>query len=184
MISFYISITAKQLIITDYTPEKIRKRFNYGVELVNSIKDKNSLDIVKSRMLRTYRGYETVELFQKPKYVMSPEHKHALLISKLGKPRSEEVRRKISESKKNQPSNFKGKRHTYETKRVISARMMGNQANTDKIWVYNPDTDEEIMVNSRADIPPGFSEGRDYYSVEPGLYEMNGNKKHKKTSVY
>jgi hypothetical protein len=182
MISFYISSTAKQLIITDYTPEKVRKRFNYGVELVNSIKDKSSLDIVKSRMLRTYRGYEIVELFQKPKYVMSPEHKHALLISKLGKPRSEEVRRKISETKKKQPSNFKGKKHTYETKRLMSARKIGNQANADKIWAYNPDTDEEIMVNTRADIPPGFSEGRDYYSVEPGLYEMHENNKRLRSS--
>lgn len=172
MFGFYVSYPTKQLIISNLAQDRVRKRFGNKIELVNSVKEKDALDTVKERVLRNFRGFEVIELFEKPKYVMTPEHKQALINSRLGKPRPEEVRRKISLAKKGK-SNFEGKKHTYETKRLMAARKIGNQHVKNRVWAHNPVTDKEILAKSRQDIPPGFSEGRDYYSVEPGLYEMN-----------
>lgn len=152
--------------------DKARRNFGQEIELVNSIKDKEYLNVIKSRVARSYSGFEMVEQMQKAKYVMTPEHKQALLLSKLGKKRPEDVKKKISQTKKGK-SNFQGKKHRYESKRLIGAHKIGNQYNKDLIWAHNPDTDEEIRVKDRKDIPKGFSEGRDYYSVEDGLYVMN-----------
>lgn len=172
MFYFFVSYKQKKIFLTDLPQDRIKKRFGFDLELVNSVKDRDSLGAITPRVLRSYPGFELVEEFQKPKYVMTPEHKQALINSKLGKPRSEEVRKKISETKKGK-SNFEGKRHSYETKRLMAARKIGNQHNKNYVWAHNPDTDKEIMVKSRLDIPKGYSMGRDYYSVEPGMYSWS-----------
>lgn len=182
MYGFYVNYSTKQLIISNLVQDRVRKKYGNKIELVNSVKDKESLALVKERVIRNFRGFEIVELLEKPKYIMTPEHKQALINSKLGKPRSEEVKRKISQTKKGKVSNFKGKTHSYETKRVMAARKLGNKHAQDLIWIYNPDTDDEAKVRSRKDIPKGYSEGRDYYSVEPGLYEMQEYQKRKNRS--
>lgn len=159
--------------MSDYPMDRARKHFGMDIELVNSVKDKEYIDVIKNRVVRSHNGFEVVQELQKPKYVMTPEHKQALINSKLGKKRSEEVKRKISQTKKGAVSNFKGKSHRYDSKRLIGAHKRGHQYNKDLIWIHNPDTDEERKVKSRKEIPSGFSEGRDYYSVEDGLYVMN-----------
>lgn len=171
MFGFFVSYKQKKLILSDLTQDRVRKKFGFDIELVNSVKDKESAYLIKPRVVRSYQGFEFVEEFQKPRYVMTPEHKQALIDSKLGKPRSDDVKRRISQSKKGK-SNFQGKRHSYETKRVMAARKIGNQHNKNYVWAYNPDTDIEVMVKSRMDIPKGYSQGRDVLSVEPGLYAM------------
>lgn len=175
MFNFYVSYKLKKIYCSDYPLDKARRHFHNDVELVNSIKDKEYLDVIKARVMRTFPGFELVEQMQKPKYVMTPEHKHALLMSKLGKKRSDEVKRKISEKNKGK-SGFQGKKHRPDSKRLIGAAKLGNQVNKDLIWIHNPDTDQERKVKDRKDIPKGFSEGRDYYSTEPGLYVMNSKK--------
>lgn len=172
MINFYVSYKQKKLYVSDYPMDKAKRHFGIEVELVNSIKDKEYLEIVKARVLRSFNGFVVEEQMQKPKYVMTPEHKQALINSKLGKKRPEDVRKKISQAKKGK-SNFEGKKHSYESKRLISARMTGVKQHKDYIWAHDPGSDKEIMVKSVKDIPKGFSKGRDYYSTEPGLYVMN-----------
>lgn len=182
MYFFYVSSKQKKLYLTDLTQDRVKKKYGFDLELINSVKDKESIELIKPRILRSYPDFELIQELQKPKYVMTPEHKQALLLSKLGKPRSEEVKRKISLKKKGK-SNFQGKRHTYETKRLMAARKIGNTHNKEYIWAHNPDTDDEIMVKSQQDIPKGYSQGRDYYSTEPGLYEMREAVK-RKSGIY
>lgn len=177
MYCFYVSYKQKKIYLTDLPPDKVKKKFGFDLELVNSVKDKENIEIIKARVQKSHNGFTLHEEFQKPKYVMTPEHKLALLKSHLGKKRPEEVKRKISESKKGAVSNFKGKKHTYETRRIQAISKYGNQVNKDLIWIYNPDTFEERKVASRDEIPPGFSEGRDIESVEGGLYAMEESKR-------
>lgn len=172
MYYFYVFYSCKQIIVSDLDQTRVRKRYGNKIELINSVKDKESIEIIKPRILRNYIGFQFVEEFQKPKYVMSPEHKQALINSKLGKKRSEEVKKKISLAKKGK-SNFEGKKHTYETKRLMSARKIGQAQHKEYIWAHDPVSDKEIMVKNRSEIPKGYSQGRDYYSTEAGLYEMN-----------
>lgn len=172
MINFYVSYKQKKLYVSDYPLDRAKRHFGIEIELVNSIKDKEYLDVVKARVLRSYNGFAVEEQMQKPKYVMTPEHKQALINSKLGKKRSEEVRKKISQAKKGK-SNFEGKKHSYETKRLMSAKKIGKAQHKDYIWAHDPNSDKEIMVKEIKDIPKGYSKGRDYYSTEDGLYAMN-----------
>lgn len=176
MYSFYVSYKQKKVFVSDYPMEKARRHFGHDIELVNSIKDKEHLELIKSRVLRSFNGFEVVEQMEKPKYVMTPEHKQALINSKLGKKRPDDVRRKISLSKKGK-SNFEGKKHTYETKRLMAARKIGNTHNKEYIWAHDPNSSAEVMVKDLNSIPKGFSKGRDYYSTEPGLYVMNSKTK-------
>lgn len=176
MYSFYVSYKQKKLIVTDYPLDKAKRHFGHDIELVNSVKDKENIETIKNRVLRSYGGFEVEEVMEKPKYIMTPEHKQALIDSKLGKERPEEVKRKISQSKKGK-SNFEGKKHTYETKRLMAARKIGNQHTKNDIWAHDPNSDVEIKVKDLKDIPEGFSKGRDYYSTEPGLIAMNSKTK-------
>lgn len=172
MYNFYIESSSKKLIVSDLPQDSIKKRYRFKLELINTVRDKESIKLVLPRIQKSYPGYSLVEEFQKPRYVMTPEHKQALILSKLGKKRPEEVRKKISQTKKGK-SNFEGKKHTYETKRLMAARKIGNQHNKNYVWAHNPDIDKEIMVKDMYSIPAGYSQGRDYYSTEPGLYVMN-----------
>jgi NUMOD3 motif len=56
---------------------------------------------------------------------MSEWHREKLREMKIGVPRSEETKAKISEAKKGTPSHMKGKHHTEETKAQISASRKG-----------------------------------------------------------
>lgn len=172
MFCFYVSYKDKTVIITDFIQSKIKKLYGNSVELLNSVKNKESIEIVKPRVLRNFQGFKVVEQFNKPKYVMTEAHKQAIISALKGKPKSEEIRKKFSEAGKGR-SNFKGKKHSPETKRLIGAHKIGNQHNKDLIWAFNPETGKELKVKNRNEIPEGYSQGRDYYSTEPGLYEMN-----------
>lgn len=55
----------------------------------------------------------------------TPEHIERLRQMKIGVPRSEETKARISEAKKGTPSHMKGKHHTEETKAKVSASRKG-----------------------------------------------------------
>ena len=86
--------------------------------------------------------------------------------AKLGRKLDEEVKNKISRTMKGK-SNFHGKRHSEESKQAIGAKQIGNSNVKDRYWAHDPRSDSEIRVKSRLNIPVGYSQGRDYYSIEP-----------------
>lgn len=176
MIHFYCFTTDKKIIASDLPVEKIRKKFGYRYEILTSIKDKNSVEIAKSRIQRSYPQFIIEELYQKIKPPISLEARKKISDSKLGKPRDAATRAKISRTMKGK-SNFQGKRHTEETKRVMAVKKFGNQHVKDLKWVHDPNGDTEKRVKSRLHVPSGYLIGRDYYSVEPGLYSMKNKTK-------
>lgn len=177
MIHFYCFISNKKLLISDLPVEKIKARYGFRYEIVNSIRDRSSLDAIKQRVLRSYPAYEIEEWFQKEKLTLTTEHREKISASKRGKPRDEETRKKISLALKGR-SNFQGKQHSTETKSIMAQKKIGNQHTKESLWAHDPRGSKEVRVRNLKDIPVGFSKGRDYYSTEPGLYyfkEANRN---------
>lgn len=169
MYSFYCFSSDKKIIISDQPLEWIKKKFGYRFEIVNTVKDKDSIDIISERLKRSYPNFEFEQRLQKTRAPLSDEARKKLSESKLGKPRDAATRAKISAALKGR-SNFQGKSHSPETRAVMAERKLGNQHAKDKIWAHNPHTDNEIRVNTLIDIPDGYIKGRDYYSTEPGFY--------------
>lgn len=169
MIHFYCFSSSKILLVSDLPSDKIKAKYGHRYEILTSVKDKESVDLIKVRILRSYPGYIIEEVYQKSKHVFTDEQKKKISESKIGKPRDALTRAKISAKLKGR-SNFQGKTHNIETKEVMREKKLGNQHTKGYVWAHDPRSDTEVRVKTRADIPKGFSKGRDYYSTEPGLY--------------
>ena len=172
MIHFYCYDVTKTILISDQPVEKVKAKYGYRYELLNSIKDNTAVDLIKSRLLRSYSSYEFIEWYQYIRKPMSEETRRKMSEAKIGKPRDEATRQKIAAGLKGR-SNFQGKRHTDSTKDVMAEKKLGNQHTKDSYWAYDPRSDKETRVRDRNNLPPGFQLGRDYDSIEVGLYHID-----------
>lgn len=170
MIHFYCFANDKLIIVSDLAIDKIKNQFGHRFEILTSVKDKESVPIILPRIIRSYPGYVVREKFKKVPF-FSEESRKKISESKRNKPRDEATRAKISAALKGR-SNFQGKKHSEETKKVMAERKLGNDHVKDRIWAHNPRGDDEVRVKELKDIPKGFSKGRDYYSTEPGFYHF------------
>jgi hypothetical protein len=107
---------------------------------------------------------------------MSEETRRKMSEAKMGKPRDEATRLKISAGLKGR-SNFQGKKHSDNTKDAMAEKKLGNQHTKDSYWAYDPKTDKETRVRDRNNLPPGYTLGRDYDSIEVGLYHIDEHRK-------
>ncbi len=173
MIHFYCFYNNKNIIISDFPSKTVKARFGHRYELVNSVKDIDSVDIIKTKLLKIYPSFIFVE-FLKPKRVpITPEGRKKISDSKIGLKRDAATRAKISATMKGK-SNFEGKKHHSETRKIMAEKKLGNDHVKDKVWAYNPDTFKEIRVKDRRSIPSNYLKGRDYESIEPLiLYAKN-----------
>jgi hypothetical protein len=73
---------------------------------------------------------------------------------------TEEHKQKISATKKTQPSNFTGKKHTEESKRKIAEKKIGNKHREGWTFCFNPITGEEKVIRVTDKIPEGYRLGR------------------------
>lgn len=176
MIHFYSFHTEKKIIASDLPVDTIKNKYGYRYEVLLSIKDKDAIDIVSTKLIRSYPSFIIEKDLQKEKAPISIESRKKMSESKKGKPRDEATRLKISAALKGR-SNFKGKSHTPETKLAMSEKKLGNSHTREYYWVYDPNTDIEKRVKTRLDIPKGYFLGRDYYSTEAGLYYFNINRR-------
>jgi hypothetical protein len=169
MIHFYCYVTLKKIIVSDLPAVKVKAKYGHRYELLNSIKDMDAVEFIKLRLLRNYSGYEFIDLFQKEKKPITEEARRKMSLAKLGKPRDEVTRQKISRGLKGR-SNFQGKKHNLKTKEIMAEKKLGNDHAKELYWAHDPRGTKETRVKDRNDLPQGFALGRDYYSTEPGLY--------------
>ena len=176
MIHFYCYDVTKTILISDQPVDKVRIKYGHRYELLNSIKDNSAVDIIRTRLLRSYSKYTFVEWYQYVRKPMSEETRRKMSEAKMGKPRDEATRQKISAGLKGR-SNFQGKKHSADTKDVMAEKKLGNQHTKDSYWAYDPKTDKETRVRDRNNLPPGYTLGRDYDSIEIGLYHIDEHRK-------
>lgn len=175
MINFYLFHTDKKIVVSDYPVERVKKKYGYKFEILNSIKDLTAQDLVIERIKRQYPLFSVAFYKKRPSTKLSEEVKKKISLSKIGKPRDEATRKKISATMKGK-SNFHGKKHRQESKEKIAAKFYGNKNVAGTHWVHDPRGDTEKRVRDRTNIPKGFSLGRDYYSTEAGVYHFRKKK--------
>lgn len=146
------------LLISDQAREKIKAKYGPIFEIVNSVKDKDSLELVKPKIIKQHPRCEVLEDFYTKK-VFSEETRKKISESKLGKGRPEWVRNKIS-SKMKGKSNFEGKKHTRESRIKTALSMMDNNCIDGHRYIYNPTTNQEKRVKNIINVPSGFRLGR------------------------
>jgi hypothetical protein len=112
---------------------------------------------------------------------MSEETRRKMSEAKMGKPRDKATKLKISAGLKGK-SNFQGKKHSADTKDVMAEKKLGNQHTKYSYWAYDPKTDKETRVKDRNNLPPGYTLGRDYDSIEVGLYHIDEHRKLRRTN--
>lgn len=169
MFNFYLFNKEKRIVISDYPSDKVKGKFGFQYEILNSVKEKSALPFISERIKKQYPLYSIVEFFTRPRKPHTEETKRKMALAKIGKPRDEATKQKISIARKGK-SNFEGKKHNEETKKIMAEKKLGNQHVKDLRWVHDPRGTEEKRVKDRTKVPVGFSLGRDYYSTEPGLY--------------
>jgi hypothetical protein len=175
MIHFYCYFNNKNIIISDYPSKDVKAKFGHRFELVNSVKEKESVDIIKEKILKSYSNFVFIEFYKPAKRVLSAEARKKISDSKVGLKRDAATRAKISAGLKGR-SNFQGKKHNEGTKAVMSDKKLGNNHVKDKVWAHDPRCEKEIRVKDRRSIPVGFVKGRDYYSIENFIYYGKGKK--------
>lgn len=183
MIHFYLT-NVNRIIASNFTQKEVQEKYKCKSEILTSVKEVESVALIRSRLERQYPNYAFEEYYIKVRK-KSTHKKTDMSYWKIGKPKSEETKRKISEKMKGK-SNFAGKRHSQETKHIMAQKKIGNDHVKDTKWVHL-DTVEinEKRVKSLADVKAPYMIGRDYYSVEPGLYyflERNKAFKRKKNN--
>ena len=168
MIIFYCFNRIKTIIISNKPVDEVRIKYGTHYEILNAIKDITVLETVKVRTLRQFPSYKVIEIISKPRVGQPRSEETRLKMSqaKLGKPRDEETRAKIFNTMKGR-SNFAGKRHHYESKEKIGEKQVGNTNVKNTYWVHDPRSDKELRVRERNRYPAGYQLGRDYYSTEP-----------------
>jgi hypothetical protein len=74
----------------------VKKKYGHRFEVINSIKDKESVGVIQTKLLRSYPNHEVTEWYKAERKPMSAESKKKISDSKMGRPRDEATRLKIS----------------------------------------------------------------------------------------
>ena len=164
MYNFFLFNKDNKIVISNHTIDKVKTKFGINYEIINSVKEKESIDIVKQRTIRSYPRCKFVNYFHKT-WTLSTETKKKMSKAKKGKKWDEATKAKISATMKGK-SNFEGKRHTEASKLKTSRSMKGKQQVKDLKWIYSPKLDIERRIHKSLKTPENFIDGRDYYSVE------------------
>ena len=168
MIHIYCYPSLKSIIISDRPSDKIKIKYGHRYQILTSCREKDSVAVVLPRVMRNYPGFQTIEWYKVVRKPISDEVRARIIAAKIGKPRPASSNAKTSATMKGR-SNFRGKKHSSESKDAISAKMVGNDNSAGLIWCHNPVTGEETRVADWTMIPSGWVSGRDYYAIEPLL---------------
>ena len=85
-----------QVIIKAVKSKFGRKTFLIEAYIYDSVKDKESVSVIQTRLLRSYPNHTVIEWYKAERKPMSAETKKKISDSKMGRPRDEATRLKIS----------------------------------------------------------------------------------------
>lgn len=174
MYNFFLYNKDNKIVISNHTIEKVKSKFGMGYEIINSVKEKESIDVIKQRTIRSYPKCKFIKYYHKT-WTLSTETKKKMAKAKKGKKWDQATKDKISATMKGK-SNFEGKRHTEISRRKTSESMKGKQQVKGKTWIYNPITDKEKRIDDRNKILPGFRLGRSVDIVEIIKYNLTSTR--------
>lgn len=166
MIHIYCFSSLKTIIVSDRPSDNIKDKYGHRYEILTSIKERDSVSIVLPRVIRSYSGYTVIEWYtRKKRGSPSAETRAKIAAARLGVARSIASNMKASATMKGR-SNFKGKKHTIETRDAIASKMIGNDHASGLIWCHDPVSGEEKRIADLVELPAGWVIGREFYSIE------------------
>ena len=175
MVSFYLFNKTRTIVISNHPVDRVKNKYGHSYEIINTIKDENSIDIVKTRTLRSYPDYKFVN-FLKTTWTLSEETKKRMSLAKMGRKWDEATKAKISNTMKGK-SNFEGKRHRLESRQKTSSTMKGICTHLKHVWIYSPIFDKEKRIERKSEMPENYRLGRSQEVLEYWLYTLSeGNK--------
>ena len=159
MIRFYCFYSISTIVISDHSIDKIKRRYPYSFEILTSIKDRNSIDIVRGKLTKTYRDFEW-STWLKHIVVHTAESNLSRSRTMTGRKRPDVVKERISRNMKGRIANFTGHRHNGITKMKMAEKKWGNTAVKGRIWVNDGKGNEKRVYPD--EVPVGWKIGRDY----------------------
>ena len=175
MVNFYLFNKTRTIVISNHPVDRVKNKYGHSYEIINTIKDENSINIVKTRTLRSYPDYKFVN-FLKTTWTLSEETKKRMSLAKMGRKWDEATKAKISNTMKGK-SNFEGKRHRLESRQKTSSTMKGICTHLKHVWIYSPIFDKEKRIERKSDMPENYRLGRSQEVLEYWLYTLSeGNK--------
>lgn len=174
MYNFFLYNKDSKIVISNQAIDKVKTKFGLSYEIINTVKEKDSIDVVKQRTIRSYPKCKFIKYYHKT-WTLSTETKKKMAKAKKGKKWDQATKDKISATMKGK-SNFQGKKHSEASKRKTSMSMLGKQQTKGKTWIYNPITDQEKRIDDRHKMIPGFRLGRSYDICEIVRHNFSATK--------
>ena len=84
MVHFYLFNKTRTIIVSNHPVDKVRKRFGYSYEVINTVKDESSIEVIKVKTLRSYPNYNVVNYLKKG-WTLSDETKKKMSLAKIGR---------------------------------------------------------------------------------------------------
>jgi len=160
-----IYLVGQALVCFDKGESEFKSKYGRNHEQVGIIKDTSNLQTVLEKLQKQYRTTELVkDVHIKRRFgwcYKTEEQKAAtrqkMSEVKLGRPRRQWVKDKISEARKGK-GNFTGKKHSAYAKKAIAFSRRGKNPVEGKRWCHDPITGKELRST---ELPKGFIWGRD-----------------------
>jgi hypothetical protein len=171
MVNFYLFNKTRTIIVSNHPVDKVRKRFGYSYEIINTVKDESSIEVIKMKTLRSYPNYNVVNYLKKG-WTLSEETKKKMSLAKIGRKMDEHTRAKISNTMKGK-SNFEGKKHRLESRQKTASTKRGICTHMKHVWIYSPIYDKEKRIERRTDMPENYRLGRSQEIIEYWMYCMS-----------
>lgn len=160
-------LQGKKIYVFDKTDKEFREKYGTGFEQIGTVRDRDSIDAVKEKLVKQYRAEEVIMdcyIKRKSGWKYWSEETKAEVRKKLSelrrnRPLSELQIKRISEAKKGMPSNHAGHKHTETTKNIQSLRNKGMKLRLGSKWCHNPVTGKETTVKD-GKLPEGYIWGR------------------------
>jgi len=181
---YRIYLIQQQIIVFDKPEKELKEKYGNSFEQIGTVKDQDNIDSVVQKLAKTYKANEIVldcKIKKKFGWKFWDKETQELIRVKISEAlkkyeKTEEHRANLSKGLKH-IKNFKGKKHTEETKSRLSWANKGKNPIKNKKWMYNPITGEEKRAE---ELLPGMIWGRNPEQKDRMLYAKQFTKQSKK----
>ena len=181
---FRIYLVNKVLVVYDKSEKEFREKYGNSFEQISVVKDQDNIEPVTNKLKQTYKATDVLldcKIKKKFGWKFWDKETQELIRKKISEAlknyeKTEEHRANLSKGLKH-VKNFKGKKHTEETKARLAWANKGKNPIKNKKWMYNPITGEERRAE---ELLPGMIWGRNPELKDRMLYARQFTQQSKK----
>lgn len=147
---YRIYLINNQVVVFDKPEKELREKYGNSFEQIGTIKDQDNIDLVTGKLAKTYNASDIVldcKIKKKFGWKFWDKNTQELIRRKISEAlkkyeKTEEHRANLSKGLKH-VKNFKGKKHTEETKARQAWANRGRDPIKGKMWMHDPFTGKE-----------------------------------------